>query len=143
MTSTAWTPFCSLTGKSHENLIQCPDCHAQNPRVSSISSSISVRSGPVDLTLDSPPPRTQAAVSVSAAPKFANYNRESGAETLRQAHFSQRGSSVRVPKRQNAVTPNLGSYRAIVTFALLCYELVDGLSQTISYQVLGTYDIRS
>ena len=81
MASATWTSFCACTGKSHENLIQCPDCHARNPQIS-VSSSTSVQGDTVDLTIDSPPPRTQAAVSVSAAPKFTNYNYKNGTETL-------------------------------------------------------------
>jgi hypothetical protein len=156
MDSAVWTPYCGITGESHENLIQCPDCHAKNPQVfSSISSSAAVQRAAVsstsvrraevfDLT-DSPPSRPQAAVSVSAASKFTNYNREHGAETLRQAHFSQRGSSVRGGRRQNSASYsslNLTSYRTIVTFSLLQYEIVDDLVQTVNYQVLGTIKLQ-
>ncbi len=94
MESTAWTQFCGVTGRSHENLIQCPDCLVKNPQVfSSISSAAAVRQAVVpsstsvrraevlDLT-DSPPSRPQAAVSVSSISKFTNYNREHGAEAL-------------------------------------------------------------
>lgn len=149
MNLVTWTSFCGRTGKSHDNLIQCPDCHVRNPQIPhSISSSTSVRRDVVDLSIDSSPPssppppppaRTQAAVLVSAAPKFVNYNRERGAETLRQAHFSQRAPSVRAGRRQTSVTLNPTSFRTIVTFSLLQYELVDGLSQTVGYQVLGVY----
>jgi hypothetical protein len=151
MNSIAWTLFCGVTGKSHENLIQCSDCKAKNPRVFPfISSTTPVRREVIDL-IDSSPSHTQAisscteaAVSVPA-PKFASYNRESGAEAHRQAHFSQRAPSfpsVRNARRQTSMSSSvtLTSYRATVTFSLLHYEYVDGLSQTISHHVFGSYD---
>ena len=145
MDSAVWTSFCGCTGKSHDNLIQCPDCHARNPQISySVSSSTSapasVRREVIDLRSDSPP-RTKAAVSVAAS-RFPIYNREHGAETHRQAHFAQRSASVRSARRQTSASSlsTSGSYRAIVTFSLLQYELVDGLPRTINYQGLGTYD---
>jgi hypothetical protein len=142
MDSVVWTPYCGVDGKSHENLIQCSNCHARNPQIShSIPTSISVRKDVVDLSLDSPP-RTESAVSVSAAPKFSNYNHEHGAESLRQAHFSQRTSSVRGARRQPSLSslPAPSAYRVTAIFSLLQYELVDGLPHTIDYKVLGMYD---
>jgi len=142
MDSVAWTLYCGRTGKSHENLIQCPDCQAINPQISHPVSSTSVRREVIDLSIDSPPSRTQSAVSVSAAPKFANYNHKNGAETLRQTRFSQRGPAVRSIRRQTVLpsSPAPVSYRAIVTFSLLMYELVQDLNQTVGYQILGMYD---
>jgi hypothetical protein len=142
MDSAVWTSYCGVTGKSHENLIQCSDCHAKNPQIShSFSSSTSVRREVVDLSIDSPPSRTQAAVSVSAAPRFASYNREHGAEALRQTHFTQHPSSVRSGRHQSSTSsPAPLSYRAVVSFYLSTYELVQGLAQTIDNKLLGMYN---
>jgi hypothetical protein len=36
--ATKWTPFCPMSGNAHNaNFIECPDCGAINPRVSSAS----------------------------------------------------------------------------------------------------------
>jgi len=53
MNSAAWTSFCDCMRKSHDNLIQCSDCHAWNSQIShSVSSSISVQRDIVDLSID-------------------------------------------------------------------------------------------
>ena len=90
MNSAAWTSFCDHTEKSHDNLIQCSDCHAQNSQIShSVFSSIFIQRDIVDLSIDSFSSSSfsfsfymQAAVQISTVPKFANYNCECGAETL-------------------------------------------------------------
>lgn len=80
-------------------------------------------------------------MTVSAAPRFTSYNREHGAEALRQAHFTQRPSSVRSGRRQPSTSsPAPASYHAVVSFYLLTYELVQGLAQTLENKLLGMYD---
>jgi hypothetical protein len=89
MASITWSLYCPMTGQRHEGLA-CGSCLAQNPSVSTSTSTFVQGIEVVDL-LDSPP-HSQTSTTIFTAPntiRFPHYNRIQGAEQHRQSAIAR------------------------------------------------------
>jgi len=140
-----WTPFCGVTGNSHENLVYCFSCHGRNPEIAYNTSS-SARSRDI-IEIDSAPARSSITTMSHMAPRFGSYNRQ-GAESIRQSQ-PLRHTPVRRGNRGGSVADarSPSTYHAVVSFYMLSYQLSEGddsevIAEATSAQLLQRTAIR-
>jgi hypothetical protein len=135
-----WTPFCGITGNSHENLVYCFHCHGRNPEVP-YNTLTSARSRDI-IEIDDAPSRSSISTTNQIAPRFGSYNRH-GAEALRQSQPLRHNSVRRGSRGGPAADRSPTAYPAVVSFYMLHYQLSEGedsemIAEAISAQLLRT-----
>jgi hypothetical protein len=124
--TTIWAPFCGINGKKHnENIINCPDCGARNPRVPQLGEV-------VDLSADDPP---STAISV--------YNNVGGRvqaarhQQFRAAAKKASAKQSRLVTAKHQPTSLDGTYQVVVHFYLTNYNLLDDIIQYTRSRKIG------
>ena len=137
-----WTPFCGITGNSHENLVYCFHCHGRNPEVP-YNTLTSARSRNIIEIDDAPASRSSISTTSLIAPRFGSYNRH-GAESLRQSQPLRHNSIRRGNREGPAAEGPQTAYPAVVSFYMLHYQLSEGedsetVAEAIKAQLLRTF----
>src|SRR3984957_18395011 len=113
-----WTPFCGISGQKHnDNIIECVDCKAQNPRIQPREV--------VDISDDDTtvkPAQRTAAISVYSGALHPAYQ-----PADRKRPKQSRLTTIRRTVNQGEAAGPDRVYRVVVNFYLSHYDIVDEL----------------